>query len=1500
MPSPPGIHVPLAADEKRQFEEAIARFEHAWHTAGPPRLADYLSVPESGRAFLVQELVAIDKEFRERKRLPKDDATYRQLLDATQQETVGENREPAGANPSSDTSLLGATLSFRPSREAEKRAVQTPAFLAETLPVRFGRFELRSKLGEGAMGAVYLAFDSRLQREVALKFPKFRDKDDPGLLERFYREARSAATLRHPNICPVFDADCIDDVHFIAMAYIQGRMLSQFVDRRALPTPRNAALVVRKIAIAAHEAHERGIVHRDLKPANIIVDGRNEPIVMDFGLARIASSAQEPGEEGAPTLASDYGQTQVGEVIGTPRYMSPEQARGDVDQVGPASDIFSLGVIFYELLTGEPPFSATNLQQLLRDVTDATPRSPRAIRPDLPDELEKICLQMLSKRPEDRPATMKQVADAIQAALKGESAAAEAPLPTPQHQGAVARARPLRQPFPGAWLALAGIILASLGLAGYLSRPALKGVLVVEVDQAGSDVRVLNSEGVVEAMWSGDEESHRFQLPPGKHRLVVEKEGYRTYSNDFAIKSGETKTNLAHLEPIAPASASPSKVSPLPEEGPPSTTVAKLPSVESVLAPEQTYSLPAGCICLALSPDNRHIALGCYDRNAYLFDLKSRKIVHTFGKHATRVLSVDFSPDGKLLATGEDSKQMHVWNVETGKKLHTLPTATSSWGIKFSRSGRQLVAAGGADLWNLTSLASDLQLDGRNYFGTSVAFVPDSNEIAAVDYLDGGVMLIDLATGKVDQQIATLGKGTRCIAVSPDGARLAVAHGDGPEHAGPEVIKDFGIYIFDRASGKQLARLEGHRGVPWAVAYDPSGNWLASASLDGVIRLWHAESLQPGPALRPLSAEAWGLAFFKDGSRLIAASVDGVACTWNLPRINKSNLAAAVAPFGVEDAKRHQQAWAQHYGVPVEYTNSLGMKFRLIAPGQYVRGSTEAEIQEALKAIADYNVEFWRLCTHSEGPPHLVRITQPFYLATTEVTQAQFETVVGRNPSAFCSSSSDANAKTLVEGLDTAQFPVEYLTWQEAADFCRLLSLREQRTPAYSPGPEYDIAVNARGYRMPTDAEWEYACRAGTTTPYAFHASSLNLADYAWFAANSQKRPHPVAQLQPNAFGLFDMLGNAWEMCHDGWTYKHEVPANGTPALDPIGPLTPQAVKVIRGGSWFMQPMFQRSARREYKTVTGRDAGVGFRVALPVSALKPDLAIAAKFPAVEPTKNPALPTLPENDPELGRVGASGAKPLSDWELIYVDERKHIVVAGADGKSLRQLPANEGDVRSLSIQHDQDTIVAGMGNKLLKTSAAGDGEWEVIAELPDNPKEPTVSPDGRRIAWLKPKGQFWDLVIQDVEGKEEVNLGLGFDPHWINNQELVWLRWIGRWVISRWELDHQEHIDFPQHASMHVYPAPSPDGQYYAFSMNADEGRAREIGLVSKDGKRMRQLTTTGNLNGRSIFSPDGRYVAFLRSMTELCVVDTDSGEVREVAKGAAYVRPVWRASRANK
>ena len=275
-----------------------------------------------------------------------------------------------------------------------------------SLPVLFGRFEVRKHLGKGAMGTVYLAFDPELNNpeinnQVAIKIPLLQTSDDSTLLERFCREAQATGAMNHPNICKLYEVGEINGTHYISMEYIDGRPLADYIGQDQQPQlPRQVAGIIRKLAEGLAHAHERGFIHRDLKPTNVMIATNGQPKIMDFGLARRFG------------VTGDIRLTQSNTIVGSPAYMSPEQARGENDTLTPASDIYSLGTLFFELLTCELPFKGPLAVVLGMVALNRVPK-PSTIHSDVDPRLEALCLKMLEKKVESRPKSMTEVANAL-------------------------------------------------------------------------------------------------------------------------------------------------------------------------------------------------------------------------------------------------------------------------------------------------------------------------------------------------------------------------------------------------------------------------------------------------------------------------------------------------------------------------------------------------------------------------------------------------------------------------------------------------------------------------------------------------------------------------------------------------------------------------------------------------------------------------------------------------------------------------------------------------------------------------------------------------------------------------------------------------------------------------------------------------------------------------------------------------------------------------------
>ena len=274
---------------------------------------------------------------------------------------------------------------------------------------QFGRYMIVDQLGEGAMGIVYLARDSVLNRPVALKFPRFTAADvEQGQRERFFREAQAAAAIDHPNVCPIYDMGQADDQDFIAMAYVAGPTIADMLRDLGTLAPLEALKIVHQVALAMDECHLQGVVHRDLKPSNIVVNQRGTPIVMDFGLASLEAATRVTGDE---------------QVLGTLQYMSPEQLVADSEHVGPRSDVYSLGTMLYEMLTGRPPFTGKYFMQVYKQIQDGQLQPPSAIRPEIDSRIDSIVLQAMTREPDERFPSMVHFADAVASFMHAADAA---------------------------------------------------------------------------------------------------------------------------------------------------------------------------------------------------------------------------------------------------------------------------------------------------------------------------------------------------------------------------------------------------------------------------------------------------------------------------------------------------------------------------------------------------------------------------------------------------------------------------------------------------------------------------------------------------------------------------------------------------------------------------------------------------------------------------------------------------------------------------------------------------------------------------------------------------------------------------------------------------------------------------------------------------------------------------------------------------------------------
>jgi WD40 repeat protein/tRNA A-37 threonylcarbamoyl transferase component Bud32 len=545
-------------------------------------------------------------------------------------------------------------------------------------PEKIGRFQIRRRLGAGAFGTVYQAHDPVLEREVALKVPRAATLDSPERIERFLRDAKSAACLQHPHIVAVFDSGHDGTQYYIALAYIEGQTLADVIAGEKFLLEggwQRPVEIVRQLAEALGYAHSMGIVHRDVKPANIMVDGQGRPHLLDFGLAHQQGRGGITPEAESST-GSDATLTRAGAIMGTAAYMAPEHAAGQKGEAQPASDQYSLGVVLYELLCGVRPFSGPT-RVLLFNVKNQEPPRPCSLVPDLPADLEAICLKAMAKKPAERYIGCQELANDLRRWSEGAETQARPWSP---------RERLLRWCRRKPALAITGGV-AALGL--FIA--ALLGFIL-----AGQEAAALQNE---------QDLNRKLEKARADQERQLEKEIRDKYF--FLLAKAEAE--LRGHNPLRAGELLDSDGCPKPLRGwewrclknewknqqervmapPDQNRLAFHPSGDVLAiahagqdvkiwnwAMETSEDLPSKHLdhtCVAYHPHSAYLASAGKDKQIVIWDVKTRKILAILAdEHRDHIWTLAFSPDGQLLVSGGRDGEVVVWKTNSWKKLHVF------------------------------------------------------------------------------------------------------------------------------------------------------------------------------------------------------------------------------------------------------------------------------------------------------------------------------------------------------------------------------------------------------------------------------------------------------------------------------------------------------------------------------------------------------------------------------------------------------------------------------------------------------------------------------------------------------------------------------------------------------------------------------------------------------------------------------------------------------------
>jgi serine/threonine protein kinase len=703
---------------------------------------------------------------------------------------------PTKAGPSAHPTGQAVSGSFS---AIQKQETTSGAMKKDAFPEVPG-FQIMGVLGKGGMGIVYKARQTKLNRLVALKMILSGELAGEQELARFRLEAEAVARLQHPHIVQIHEIGEASTGPYFSLEYVEGGSLDKKINGTPLPA-RQAAQLVRTLARAMHAAHEQSIVHRDLKPQNVLLTAAGKPKITDFGLAKKLDGAK--------------GQTQSGAIVGTPSYMAPEQAGGKKD-IGPAADIYALGAILYELLTGRPPFKAETPLDTVLQVLSEEPVAPIKLNPKVPRDLETICLKCLQKDPGKRYASAEELAEDIQRFVEGRPIRAR-PVGGVERMWRWCR----RNPVLSGLSATATMLLILAGVMtsiSYFKAKDVERLTGVNKQKAGeAEKEKLRAEN---ALWINQAGRAWQQNREGNVTSVaISSDGRWIVSGDSdgTVKVWDTGTAQGKLSLKGHSSSRHTSV--------------------------------------AISSDDRRIVSGGRNGTVKVWDAATGQVQLTLRGQTGDITSVALSGDGRRIVSGStaywdgNAKVEHpgtvkVWDAATGKEKLTLRGHTGNvTSVAISGDGRRIVSGSNSDrnprvehpgtvkVWDAATGKEQLTLTtGHVLLGYSVAISGDGRRIVSGSEFRPPKVW-DAATGQELRTLTGHTFGVESVAISRDGRRIVTGGVD-------KTVK-----VWDAATGQALRTLTGHTWNVRSVAISSDGRWIVSASTDG-IRFWDAASGQ--------------------------------------------------------------------------------------------------------------------------------------------------------------------------------------------------------------------------------------------------------------------------------------------------------------------------------------------------------------------------------------------------------------------------------------------------------------------------------------------------------------------------------------------------------------------------------------------------------------------------------------------------------------------------------